>query len=223
MLKDKEGISREERQKYFVQKYEESDMSKRHLIEDEYEKEALTNLQESNISQFKYIATWSAQFKILLKRTLKGLIRQKDYIITRNSLQIYFAVIGLILYWDVFSYKHANAIDGKNNAARFSDKNRLHFLYRKWYYNDSITNDCFGLYFFDKISKLKVPEERAVFMRDQASSLYGVSPYFISRILCEIPFVIIDTLLLGLISYWAVGLNNSDSSKFLIFCFLLCY
>jgi len=105
MLQDKVGTTKEDRQKYFVQKYEESDMSKRHLVEDESDTEILTNLHGSNIAQFKYIAGWGTQFKVLLKRTAKGLLRQTDYIFTRYLRQIYFAIIGLILYWKVYFMK----------------------------------------------------------------------------------------------------------------------
>jgi len=55
-------------------------------------------------------------------------------------------------------------------------------------------------------------------MREQASSLYDVAPYFFAKILAELPLSIIDPIVFSVIVYWAVGLNNSDASKFIIFC-----
>lgn len=62
-----------------------------------------------------------------------------------------------------------------------------------------------------------VPEERAVFMREQASSLYDVAPYFFSKILAELPFSLINPILFTLMTYWLVGFNTTDCSKFFIF------
>ena len=66
--------------------------------------------------------------------------------------------------------------------------------------------------------QLLVPEERAVFMREQASSLYDVSPYFLGKILADLPFSILDSVVLSVIVYWAIGFNTYDAAKFFTFC-----
>ena len=67
---------------------------------------------------------------------------------------------------------------------------------------------------------LTVPEERAVFMREQASSLYDAGPYFFAKVLAEFPFSLVDPLILSLLMYWLVGFNTTDASKFFVFCIL---
>lgn len=58
-------------------------------------------------------------------------------------------------------------------------------------------------------------------MREQASSLYDVGPYYFGKVLAELPLSILDPIVFSVIMYWAVGLNNSDASKFVIFCKVL--
>ncbi len=63
-----------------------------------------------------------------------------------------------------------------------------------------------------------VPEERAVFMREQASSLYSVSAYFLGKIMSEFPFNFLFPVLTAVIVYFPVGLNTEEDDKFVIFC-----
>jgi len=46
------------------------------------------------------------------------------------------------------------------------------------------------------------PLERPVFMREYVSSSYGVIPYFLSKMIVEIPFEFIRSLVIILIVYW---------------------
>lgn len=57
-------------------------------------------------------------------------------------------------------------------------------------------------------------------MREQASSLYDVTPYFLGKVLAELPFSILDPILFSVLTYWAIGLNTSEASKYVILCTL---
>ena len=63
-------------------------------------------------------------------------------------------------------------------------------------------------------------EERPVFLREYAEKLYRISPYFTSKLITEIPIMIIDALLLAFITYFGVGLTETFI-KFLKFIFVL--
>ena len=58
-------------------------------------------------------------------------------------------------------------------------------------------------------------------MREQASSLYDVAPYFFGKILAELPFSIFEPILFSLITYWAIGLNDTDASKYFWLCMFI--
>ena len=50
--------------------------------------------------------------------------------------------------------------------------------------------------------------ERPVFLREQANKMYGVVPYYLAKLLTDIPgFIIVPSAFIA-ITYFAVGLNN---------------
>jgi len=57
--------------------------------------------------------------------------------------------------------------------------------------------------------------EKAVFIREYGSGLYGLPAYFLSRTFVELPFKIIFPIISGSIIYWTIGYQNV-ASKFLI-------
>ncbi|OMJ90764.1 hypothetical protein SteCoe_6843 [Stentor coeruleus] len=64
---------------------------------------------------------------------------------------------------------------------------------------------------------LTFPLERPVFLTEYKEELYGIFPYFMTKVICEIPFQIIFTIIYSLIMYFAVPYNTHDASKFFIF------
>jgi len=69
--------------------------------------------------------------------------------------------------------------------------------------------------------KKLVPEEKEVYMREQASSLYYPSAYFLARILAELPLNFIVPIATLLTSYWTWDFNASEPYKFFILCILM--
>ncbi|CAD8196359.1 unnamed protein product [Paramecium octaurelia] len=67
--------------------------------------------------------------------------------------------------------------------------------------------------------------EREVFLREENSKLYSAFSYFIGKQFVEVPFCILQPLILQLISYWMIGYNDQDASIVIInffICILLC-
>mmetsp|Transcript_1170 Transcript_1170/g.1167 ORF Transcript_1170/g.1167 Transcript_1170/m.1167 type:complete len:122 (+) Transcript_1170:1200-1565(+) len=62
--------------------------------------------------------------------------------------------------------------------------------------------------------------ERPVFLREYASKMYGVTPYFLSKSVVETPFQAGMPFLLSLITYFAVGLTV-HAGKFFLFVVIL--
>ena len=68
---------------------------------------------------------------------------------------------------------------------------------------------------------LTFPEERAVLIREQASSLYDIVPYFFGKIIGEFPFSLPYPLILILMTYWVVPFAESVSAFFILFISLI--
>uniref|UniRef100_A0A7S4LQW6 ABC transporter domain-containing protein n=1 Tax=Oxyrrhis marina TaxID=2969 RepID=A0A7S4LQW6_OXYMA len=56
---------------------------------------------------------------------------------------------------------------------------------------------------------LTFPFERPVFLREHSSGMYGVAPYFVSKMLAELPLHLLVSILTYLIGYWSCGFNGS--------------
>ena len=67
---------------------------------------------------------------------------------------------------------------------------------------------------------LSFPEERAVLVREQASSLYEITPYFFAKVVGEIPFSIHQPVILTLMLYWVVPLATTAKAFFILRIFL---
>jgi ABC-type multidrug transport system permease subunit len=52
-------------------------------------------------------------------------------------------------------------------------------------------------------------DERPVFLREQSNQMYGVVPYCITKMIVELPILIITPLLMTLVVYFAVGFERT--------------
>ena len=66
-------------------------------------------------------------------------------------------------------------------------------------------------------------DERPVFLREQANKVYSVFPYYITKVMVDMPPMIIVPMILSLITYWGVGFENTAEQffKFYLISFLL--
>jgi ABC-type glutathione transport system ATPase component/ABC-type multidrug transport system permease subunit len=64
-------------------------------------------------------------------------------------------------------------------------------------------------------------EEKKVFMRERANSLYSVFAYFIAKFFSELPVNFVSNNLFGLIIYYSTELNDTYSFKFFAFLGIL--
>ena len=55
--------------------------------------------------------------------------------------------------------------------------------------------------------------ERPVFLREQANQMYGILPYYLAKIISDIPSFLIIPVVFTAITYFAIGLTK-DTSQF---------
>ncbi|XP_033641796.1 ABC transporter G family member 14-like isoform X1 [Asterias rubens] len=91
-------------------------------------------------------------------------------------------------------------------------------------------NDIRGFYFFGLVywgfeSMFMVmnafPAERAVVNKERLSGAYRLSAYYLSKMLSELPLVLIMPSIYYIITYWMAGLNSSPLSFLASWCALL--
>ena len=59
-----------------------------------------------------------------------------------------------------------------------------------------------------------------MFLKEVNGKLYGVGSYFLGKTIPELFIQIIGPLLLGSITYWMIGLNDTNATHPLLFLFI---
>ena len=142
-------------------------------------------------------ASCCTQFFVLFKRAFFNFIRNK-FAVPVRIFQIIFIAVLFILIFNVFPK------DPTDPKATF---NRLGGLYLL------ILNNFIS---FMQNVLLTFPAERVVYAKEYNSGLYGVVPYYFSKIIIELPFImILPWLFIGII-YYVVGFNPEVERFFIL-------
>lgn len=55
-------------------------------------------------------------------------------------------------------------------------------------------------------------KERPNFLREQANRMYGVTPYYMSKTMIEMPVLIIAPTLMVVLVYWTIGFEQGATA-----------
>ncbi|KAI7883212.1 transporter, ABC superfamily [Lichtheimia hyalospora FSU 10163] len=139
---------------------------------------------------------WIAQFRILADRTFKNLYRNPMLMFAHYTIAVVLALICGGLFYQV-----------SNTIAGFQNRMGLFFFYE-------------ALLGFMCLTSLQVfSSERILFVRERANGYYSPGIYFLSKVLFDIiPLRVVPPLMMGLISYYMVGLVDgvAEFFKFLL-------
>lgn len=151
----------------------------------------------------KYESSFPTQFKYLLNRASKNAIRNELIVRVRFFQTVFIGVLAGLTF--------INATDGTVAGQIQSISGVLYFL---------SVNQFFG----SATAVLSIfATEKMVFLREFRAGYYGLSTYYFSKVLVELPYQIIFPALLLLIAYYIIGLNPNFSAyllaaTLLIFC-----
>lgn len=165
----------------------------------------ITNSSNNQIKDltYGYTAPFSVQFKYLLNRASKNAIRNELIIRVRFFQSIFIGVLAGLVFM--------RATDGSIPSQIQSLSGVLYFL---------SVNQFFG----SATAVLSIfASEKMVFLREYHAGYYGLTAYYFSKVLVELPYQILFPALLLLIAYYIIGLNPAFSayllaSTLLIFC-----
>lgn len=155
---------------------------------------SMPELTDEFVQQRKYKAGFCRQFQILIGRSIKNCAR-----LFVDEIMRIISMIILGLFMIVLFYKLEN-----DTMKGFMDKIGVVFMLASTMVMGASSHYV-----------LSFPEERAVLVREQASSLYDVPPYFLGKVIGEIPFSIHQPLILTIMVYWVVPLAASVKAFFI--------
>jgi len=148
----------------------------------------MPKLTDEFVHQRKYKAAWFSQFFILLHRSIRNCARVFIDQITGVIGTIILGLVMVVLYYKI----------NNTDMQGFMDRAGVIFMLAS-----TMTMTALSQYV------LSFPEERAVLIREQASSLYDVSAYFLAKVIGEIPFSFHSPLVLMLLLQWTVPLAGT--------------
>lgn len=147
-------------------------------------KDSIVVARKPSIKQYmkSSILSWCNQFSILLQRSLKER-RHESFNSLRVSQVIAAALLSGIMWW------HSDFRDIQDRLGL------LYFISIFWGVFPSF-NAVFAF-----------PQDRSIFAKERASGMYSLSPYFMARIIGDLPMeLILPTVFLTLV-YWMTGLR----------------
>eukprot|EP00826_Nyctotherus_ovalis_P052897 TRINITY_DN678_c0_g1_i9.p1 TRINITY_DN678_c0_g1~~TRINITY_DN678_c0_g1_i9.p1 ORF type:complete len:654 (+),score=168.67 TRINITY_DN678_c0_g1_i9:414-2375(+) len=161
--------------------------------------EVAPELDEESLKIFR-ASGFGLQFQQLLNRAFKNFIRNSIATWVNLAQVIIISLVMIILFWN----KEANdetTIRERNGAI--------------------IAASTYHLLHSTNTVLLTFPLERNLFVREQSNRMYGVLPYYLAKMIVELPCHIIMPIIYCLITYWAIRLRNETDSFFIFTCSVL--
>lgn len=192
--RDLEGASIELRDQKLVEAYQ----TKKVKVPLEYHKFASS---EELRTPLPPTSSFKTQFVALLDRGAKETVRDPTKYRIKIIIALYLSMIYVMLYHDL----------GKNRESIQNRYGLLFMVVSAMIFTgiDSVVLSC---------KNYAVPKQRAVFLKDQSSNMYGVLPYYLSKILLDLYLEFITPTIVFVIVYWWCGLNTTSHDKPLLFC-----
>jgi ABC-type multidrug transport system ATPase subunit len=144
-------------------------------------------------------ASFGTQFAALLGRAIKETLRDPNKFKVKVFIAVYLSLLMIVLFHNLGT-----------NFSSIQNRNGLLFM------------ACSSMIFtgIDGIV-LNFPKQRAVFIKEQASNMYGVLPYYLAKVLQDMYLEVLTPTIYFVLVYWSCSLNTSDDTKPLLF-WLLC-
>lgn len=149
----------------------------------------------------KFKSDLATQFAYLFGRAWRNAMRNKFIVKVRFAQSLFIALLIGLIYLNQPSKDLNSQIQNYAGAIFFA---------------------CTNMVMGSSIGVLSIfAAEKAVFAREHANGYYGLSAYFFSKIIVELPFQIIFPIIQAAIMYWMVGFNGQPWYAFIVFAFTL--
>eukprot|EP01127_Copromyxa_protea_P000880 TRINITY_DN1079_c0_g2_i1.p1 TRINITY_DN1079_c0_g2~~TRINITY_DN1079_c0_g2_i1.p1 ORF type:complete len:738 (-),score=164.67 TRINITY_DN1079_c0_g2_i1:110-2323(-) len=145
-----------------------------------------------------YVVGYWTQFIWLLRRSWMNTLREPALLKAKIAVSMFMGIfVGLVF------------LRTEDNAAGAADRTAAAFFI--------LSNQMFGgmsgpTYLF--------PAERGVYFRDRNSNMYATVPYYLAKLLSEMPVACLAPLEMGCIAWWLIGFNN-NVQNFFQYCLIL--
>lgn len=171
-------------------------------LEDEIPKlaAAAPEVDEKALKEFQ-AGGFCLEFRNLFIRAFKNLSRNRLATWVNFIQVLVIAGISDILFWQKGGYDYVNV---REKTGAMIGACTYHFLHS---INTVLLTCIYSVLYL-------VPSERKLFLREQSNRLYGVLPYYLSKMLVDLPIQILIPIIFSVMTYWAVELRNEAGAFF---------
>lgn len=60
-------------------------------------------------------------------------------------------------------------------------------------------------------------EERPNFLREQSNKMYNPLPYYMAKVIADMPLLFVGPMIFCLLAFWSVGFHNTPENFFKIY------
>eukprot|EP00347_Sterkiella_histriomuscorum_P001693 403371041 len=186
--------SDEKKIKFLCDSYEEKLKSVANKEQNQYQVTSLDFQQNK-----KKVTGFCQQLNICTWRSWEGLKRDPRQTKVKIGQVIFMGLVELAIFY---------GLSGNNFIDQMGLAGALFFI---------LVNTMFGQ---TMGTILVFQDERPVFLREFANNMYGVSPYYLSKVLVDVPLIIITPLLNTIIVYFGIGLTVTAFQFFYFYLIL---
>jgi ATP-binding cassette, subfamily G (WHITE), eye pigment precursor transporter len=115
----------------------------------------------------------------------------------RVAISIFISLLSLSIFWDC-----GRQVETTTGHTQFVEASDL---------ASSLFFTCIAqLSLYEFATVLEFQKERAVFIREKASGMYSISPYYLSKLLLEFPLLLALPLLENLMTFYGIGYMSEN-------------
>ncbi|CAK9058388.1 ABC transporter G family member 7 (ABC transporter ABCG.7) (AtABCG7) (White-brown complex homolog protein 7) (AtWBC7) [Durusdinium trenchii] len=167
-----------------------------------------------------FLASFSAvqksfgkQLKQLAKRELRAVVRDRTTLAVRVALSVVLTFLfGLVFQGvgrTILETKDQNIFDQMWTGLSYAEVTALRKRKLEWHFNALVQVALVAMFSACQPVILTFPLERPVFLREYSSGTYSVLPYYLSKMVVEVPLVFVQSLMTLGLCYVVMSLNGN--------------
>lgn len=157
--------------------------------------------------------SFGKQLKQLAKRELRAVVRDRTTLAVRFCLSVVLTFLfGLVFQGvgrTILETKDQNIFDQMWTGLSYAEVTALRKRKLEWHFNALVQVALVAMFSACQPVILTFPLERSVFLREYSSGTYSVLPYYMSKMVVEVPLVFVQSLMTLGLCYVVMSLNGN--------------
>lgn len=182
--------------------YQTTSLLRGDVIGGEYEKEDEYERIHRKLYPHRQRASCCVEFRELVFREYQGVCRDKMALVARFGSTIFLNAIISMVFYGTARWDESINQEGPITYSYMTEWVQNHF-------GSLIQVGIGGMFAISQPVVLTFPQERPIFLREYALGMYSSIPYFVSKLMVEIPMAFIQSCFIFLTTYYFIGFQGN--------------